>query len=70
MSAIRKLRRLLRNRPVALVGSKSTTKYSRHTKNEMLRRRKIFDKTRPHHGDDLIKALEFEVGLRNDYEKA
>lgn len=69
MRLIAKLRKLAA-RSAVLVNSRSTTKHSRRTKNEMLRRRRIFDETGPHHGDDLIKALEFEVGLRNDYEKA
>lgn len=69
MRLIARLRRLV-VKPVALANSRSTLKHSRHTRNEMLRRRRIFDETRPHHGDDLIKALEFEAGLRNDYEKA
>lgn len=69
MRLIAKLRKLT-TRPAVLVNSRSTTKHSRHTKNEMLRRRRIFDETGPHHGDDLIKALEFEAGLSNDYRKA
>lgn len=39
----------------------------RRTKKEIERRRKIFDDTRPHHGDDLINALEFENFMRDDY---
>lgn len=44
-----------------------TTK--RLTKREIERRRQIFDQTRPHHGDDLIAALEFENFMRNEYTK-
>lgn len=47
--------------------SKSTTK--RRTKREIARRRQIFDDTRPHHGDDLIEALEYENFMRDDYAK-
>lgn len=47
--------------------SKSTTK--RRTKREIERRRQIFDDTRPHHGDDLIEALEYENFMRDDYVK-
>lgn len=49
-------------------GSKSTTK-KRRTKAEIARRRQVFDDTRPHHGDDLIAALEFENFMRDDYKK-
>ena len=44
-----------------------TTK--RRTKREIERRRQIFDQTRPHHGDDLIAALEFENFMRSEYTK-
>ena len=44
-----------------------TTK--RRTKREIERRRQVFDQTRPHHGDDLIAALEFENFMRNEYIK-
>lgn len=44
-----------------------TTK--RRTKREIERRRQIFDKTRPHHGDDLIAALEYEVFITDRYIK-
>lgn len=44
-----------------------TTK--RRTKREIERRRQVFDQTRPHHGDDLIAALEFENFMRNEYTK-
>ena len=46
---------------------KSTSK--RRTKREVARRKQIFDETRPHHGDDLIRALEFENFMRDDYAK-
>lgn len=45
----------------------STSK--RRTKREIERRRQVFDQTRPHHGDDLIAALEFENFMRNEYTK-
>lgn len=48
-------------------GLKSITK--RQTKREIERRRRIYDATRPHHGDDLIEALEFENFVRDDYRK-
>ena len=41
----------------------------RRTKREIERRRQIFDQTRPHHGDDLIAALEFENFMRSEYTK-
>lgn len=44
-----------------------TTK--RRTKREIERRRKIFDDTRPHHGDDLIAALEYESFITDSYIK-
>ena len=44
-----------------------TTK--RRTKREIERRRQIFDQTRPHHGEDLIRALEFENFMRDEYAK-
>lgn len=47
------------------VSSASTTK--RRTKREIERRRQVFDDARPHHGDDLIAALEFENFMRDDY---
>lgn len=53
---------------VSLV-AKSLTKKQRATKRAIERRRKIFDETRPHHGDDLIRALEFENFMRDDYAK-
>lgn len=45
----------------------STSK--RRTKREIERRKQVFDDTRPHHGDDLIAALEFENFMRDDYVK-
>ncbi len=54
----------------ALANSKSTSKRRiRQTKKEIERRRKVFDDTRPHHGDDLIEALEYENFMRDDYTK-
>lgn len=44
-----------------------TTK--RRTKREIERRRQIFDDTRPHHGDDLIAALEYEAFITDSYIK-
>lgn len=44
-----------------------TTK--RRTKREIERRRNIFDDTRPHHGDDLIAALEYEAFITDSYIK-
>ena len=44
-------------------------KRQRATKRAIERRRKIFDETSPHHGDDLIRALEFENFMRDDYVK-
>lgn len=58
-----KLKSLLNRRDYR--SSSSTSK--RRTKKEIERRKKIFDNTRPHHGDDLIKALEFENFMRDDY---
>lgn len=44
-----------------------TTK--RRTKREIERRRQIFNQTRPHHGDDLIAALEYEAFITDSYTK-
>lgn len=49
--------------------AKNLPKRQRATKRAIERRRKIFDETRPHHGDDLIRALEFENFMRDDYVK-
>lgn len=49
--------------------AKNLPRRKRATKKAIERRRKIFDETRPHHGDDLIKALEFENFMRDDYVK-
>lgn len=49
--------------------AKNLPKRERATKRAIERRRKIFDETRPHHGDDLIRALEFENFMRDDYVK-
>lgn len=46
-----------------------STKRSKQTLKEQARRTKIFNDTRPHHGNDLIEALEFENFLRDDYGK-
>ena len=56
------------------LGSRFTLKQykgkSRRTKREIERRRKVFDDTRPHDDmDDLIRALEFENFMRDDYVK-
>lgn len=57
-------------RLAASANSESTSKRrTRRTKKEAERRRKVFDDTRPHHGDDLIAALEYENFMRDDYEK-
>lgn len=32
-------------------------------------RSRAFDLSRPHHGDDLVEALEYEWGLRSHYPK-
>lgn len=49
--------------------SEFTTRQSKFNKREQARRTKIFNDTRPHYGDDLIEALEFEQGLRDDYRR-
>ena len=49
--------------------AKNLPRRQRATKKAIERRRKIFDETRPHHGDDLIRALEFENFMRDDYVK-
>lgn len=49
--------------------AKNLPRRKRATKKAIERRRKIFDKTRPHHGDDLIKALEFENFMTDYYAK-
>lgn len=56
------------------LGSRFTLKRfndkTKQTKNEVERRHKIFDDTRPHDDtDDLIEALEFENFMRDKYEK-
>mgnify|MGYP000987049569 CR=1 FL=1 len=56
------------------LGSRFTLKQhrgkSRRTKREIERRHKVFDDTRPHDDmDDLIRALEFENFMRDDYVK-
>lgn len=55
--------------PVWLYLPQKSAKKKRATKRAIERRRKLFDKTRPHHGDDLIRALEFENFMRDDYAK-
>lgn len=55
--------------PVWLHAPVKVAKKKRATKRAIERRRKIFDETRPHHGDDLIRALEFENFMRDDYAK-
>lgn len=62
------------SRVVGCLGSRFTLKQyrwkSRRTKREIERRHKAFDDTRPHDDmDDLIKALEFENFMRDDYVK-
>jgi hypothetical protein len=59
---------------VGYLGSRFTLKRykgkSRRTKREIERRHKVFDDTRPHDDmDDLIRALEFENFMRDEYEK-
>ena len=59
---------------VGYLGSRFTLKQyrgkSRRTKREIERRHKVFDDTRPHDDmDDLIRALEFENFMRDDYVK-
>lgn len=39
------------------------------TEREIERRRQIFNQTRPHHGDDLIAALEYEAFITDSYIK-
>ena len=56
------------------LGSRFTLKQyrgrSRWTKREIERRHKVFDDTRPHDDmDDLIRVLEFENFMRDEYEK-
>lgn len=62
------------SRVVGYLGSRFTLKQykgkSRRTKREIERRHKVFNDTRPHDDmDDLIKALEFENFMRDDYVK-
>lgn len=62
------------SREVGYLGSRFTLKQyrgkSRRTKREIERRHKVFDDTRPHDDmDDLIRALEFENFMRDDYVK-
>ena len=62
------------SRVVGYLGSRFTLKQykgkSRRTKREIERRHKVFDDTRPHDDmDDLIRALEFENFMRDDYVK-
>lgn len=59
---------------VGYLGSRFTLRQyrgkSRRTKREIERRHKVFDDTRPHDDmDDLIRALEFENFMRDDYVK-
>lgn len=65
------LTRIIAGKPVRVHlvcrNSKSTSK--RQTKKEIARRKKLFDETRPHHGDDLIEALEYENFMRDEYTK-
>lgn len=65
------LTRIIAGKPVRVYlfcrNSKSTSK--RRTKREVAIRKQIFDETRPHHGDDLIRALEYENFMRDDYAK-
>lgn len=42
---------------------------TRQTRAEQKRRAEIFNSTRPHYGDDLIAALEFENFITNKYQK-
>lgn len=63
---------ITRNRVSLRVGvSSQNSAYisKRRTRRSIEYRKKIFDNTRPHRGDDLIKALEFENFMRDDYEK-
>lgn len=55
--------------PVWIHLPQKAAKKKRATKRAIERRRKTFDDTRPHHGDDLIRALEFENFMRDEYEK-
>lgn len=55
--------------PVWLSLPQKAAKKKRATKRAIERRRKLFDDTMPHHGDDLIRALEFENFMRDDYVK-
>lgn len=62
------------SRVVDCLGSRFTLKQyrgkSRRTKREIERRHKVFDDTRHHDDmDDLIRALEFENFMRDDYVK-
>ena len=62
------------SRVVGYLGSRFTLKQykgkSRWTKREIEHRHKVFDDTRPHDDmDDLIRALEFENFMRDDYVK-
>ncbi len=62
------------SRVVDFLGSRFTLKRydgkARQTKSEVERRHKVFDDTRPHDDmDDLIRALEFENFMRDEYEK-
>lgn len=70
----KKLRLNRLSKVVGYLGSRFTLKQhkgkSRRTKREIERRHKVFDYTRPHDDmDDLIKALEFENFMRDDYVK-
>lgn len=78
VKATRKLAKLPKlsklSRVVGYLGSRFTLKQykgkSRRTKREIERRHKVFDDTRPHDDiDDLIRALEFENFMRDDYVK-
>lgn len=69
----KKLRLNKLSRVADYLGSRFTLKRfdgkTRQTKNEVERRHKIFDDTRPHDDtDDLIKALEFENFMRDKYD--
>lgn len=78
VKATRRLAKLPRSswlsKVVGCLGSRFTLKQyrgkSRRTKREIERRHKVFDDTRPHDDmDDLIRALEFENFMRDDYVK-
>lgn len=69
----KKLRLSKLSRVVGYLGSRFTLKRfddkTGQTKDEVERRHKIFDDTRPHDDtDDLIEALEFENFMRDKYD--